>query len=41
MLIIATLIVLALWMAFIWYVDPDGLVRVPVRARKSTRTRRR
>jgi hypothetical protein len=25
----ATLVILALWMAFIWFVDPDGISRGP------------
>ena len=28
----ATLIILTLWMAFIWFVDPDGISRGPTPA---------
>jgi len=30
MVLMGTLIVLGLWLAFIWYVDPDDLRRVAV-----------
>ena len=33
MLLVGTVIVLGSWMAFIWYADPDGLVKVPVERR--------
>jgi hypothetical protein len=37
----ATLVILALWMAFIWFVDPDGITRsgkhTPVKVNAATR----
>ena len=27
MVLVGTLIVLGVWAAFVWYVDPDGLLR--------------
>ena len=33
MMLIGTLIVLGLWVAFIWYADRDGLITMPVERR--------
>lgn len=31
MLLVATILVLALWLAFVWFADPDGLRRAVLR----------
>ena len=37
MIIGGTLIILALWMAFIWFVDPDDLRSAPTAGENATR----
>jgi hypothetical protein len=40
MIIGGTLIILALWMAFIWFVDPDGIRSARLGGRRLAKTPR-